>query len=236
METKKNLKRRTGYTLPFHNQQVLSWVGYLLQIIFYFTIIFPSLTSKEKLYISIPYLIIYIIYNYSFLSATAEEHIDALLPNNTVDSSLECRWCESKVNIYSKHCRSCNICRINFDHHCFFLNNCVTNSNYGRFFIGILFLFISSLFTTFLNIFIIMAAEIDNNSSFILAKNFYGFDFPKWIYYILHGICLIIMLGIEVFLIYLLGLHSLLIQRNITTFDVIQHWRLQSIQNETKKI
>jgi len=218
-------KRRTGFTRPLHFHQIMSWVGYLLQLIFFFLIEFPSLTLTERYYVLPSFIAIYMIYNISFLSATTEEHVDARLPDSTNESYTNCRWCEFKVNMDTKHCRSCNICRVGFDHHCFFLNNCVTVSNYNRFFVGILFLFISTVYSTFLNIFAIMATEYDQNASIILINELYGISFAKWVFYALNGLSLLLNLGIQVFMVYLLGLHSVLIQRNITTFDIIQHWR-----------
>jgi hypothetical protein len=33
------------------------------------------------------------------------------------------------VKVGCRHCRCCDVCRVDFDHHCFFLNNCVTPSS-----------------------------------------------------------------------------------------------------------
>ena len=114
---------RNGFTRPLHRQQILSWIGYALLLLGYLLFIYPCLTSNEKIGITIVWMILWFGFNTVFLIATNEKHRSAIVPNDTVTGALRCQWCNRRVNIKSKHCRSCNLCRLDFDHHCFFLNN-----------------------------------------------------------------------------------------------------------------
>lgn len=133
-----------------------------------------------------------------------------------------------------KHCGCCNKCRTEFDHHCFFLNNCVTMANYWQFFWGILFLGISSIYTTFLCIWVIMSMEYDNNSSLLRAREFYGANVPKAVLIVFCGLDMFIMLGIQVFMMYLYALHALLGRRGITTFQLISWRRQQGVMRDAR--
>lgn len=50
---------------------------------------------------------------------------------------LHCRYCDTHVQLDSKHCWECNKCVSNFDHHCPWLNTCIGTRNYGTFYTAI---------------------------------------------------------------------------------------------------
>jgi len=50
---------------------------------------------------------------------------------------LHCRYCETHVQLDSKHCWECNKCVSNFDHHCPWLNTCIGTRNYATFYVAI---------------------------------------------------------------------------------------------------
>lgn len=50
---------------------------------------------------------------------------------------LYCRYCDTHVQLDSKHCWECNKCVANFDHHCPWLNTCIGTKNYGQFYVSI---------------------------------------------------------------------------------------------------
>ena len=228
---------RTGFTFPLHRQQVISWVGYLLQLLAYIFLILPTMTRTEQIAISIPYLAIFALYNTVFLLGASEKHTSAYVSEDQKAKGFYCRYCEKYVRLGAKHCRSCNICRMEFDHHCFFLNNCVTSDNYAMFLSGIILLGISSIFTSFLAIFVMMANEYDDGELMRRAAQFYNVEsVPKIPIYILLCLLLIEMLGIQVFMIYLYALHFLLNQRGITTFELILFWRQRELENNSRNL
>jgi len=61
----------------------------------------------------------------------ADESIDS------EEEVLHCRYCDTHVQLDSKHCWECNKCVANFDHHCPWLNTCIGTRNYGSFFVAI---------------------------------------------------------------------------------------------------
>eukprot|EP00441_Pelagodinium_beii_P035400 CAMPEP_0197637576 /NCGR_PEP_ID=MMETSP1338-20131121/12757_1 /TAXON_ID=43686 ORGANISM="Pelagodinium beii, Strain RCC1491" /NCGR_SAMPLE_ID=MMETSP1338 /ASSEMBLY_ACC=CAM_ASM_000754 /LENGTH=279 /DNA_ID=CAMNT_0043210013 /DNA_START=141 /DNA_END=980 /DNA_ORIENTATION=+ len=62
---------------------------------------------------------------------------DGLEPDLSSEDTLYCRYCESSVQLDSKHCWDCNKCVANFDHHCPWLNTCIGARNYGGFYVTI---------------------------------------------------------------------------------------------------
>jgi len=64
-------------------------------------------------------------------AGTADESIDS------EEEVLHCRYCDTHVQLDSKHCWECNKCVANFDHHCPWLNTCIGTRNYGSFFVAI---------------------------------------------------------------------------------------------------
>lgn len=229
------INTRNGYTRPLHYEQILSWVGYFIMIAAYFLIIYPSLLELERIICTIIFCLSWVIFNGLFIRASLEKHRSAILPDESKERYMHCKWCKRNVDLKAKHCRSCNLCRLNFDHHCFFLNNCVTNDNYNYFFSGIIFLYIAALVESFLSLYIIMGITLDHGSMITLASKFYGgLKVPKPLWYVLHGLLLFMNLGIEYFITFLLGLHFCLIKKNITTFDVIMY-RRNKAQNDKAK-
>mmetsp|Transcript_89581 Transcript_89581/g.187136 ORF Transcript_89581/g.187136 Transcript_89581/m.187136 type:complete len:379 (-) Transcript_89581:207-1343(-) len=53
------------------------------------------------------------------------------------EETLHCRYCDSPVQLDSKHCWECHKCVANFDHHCPWLNTCIGTKNYGQFYTSI---------------------------------------------------------------------------------------------------
>lgn len=229
--------RRNGFTRPLHFQQILSWIGYFIELFIYVIFIFPCLTRNEKIGITIPYIILIIIYNAVFLRATVERHKSPYITEKEAQTmdNFKCRWCEKYSVIAAKHCRSCNVCRIDFDHHCFFLNNCVSfGGNYIYFVVGIITFGISSIFTTFLCIYVIMATEYTEGEPLDRASDYYGRKISKTLIYFFLSCDLLLMLGCQIFMVYLYSLHLLLHIRGISTYTLIQYKRQKMLEKKRK--
>jgi hypothetical protein len=202
-----------------------SWVVYSVQLILYFTILFPTLTSTERLAITIPYVLIFCAFNFFFIMAEHETHPSPYVDADSAIPHEYCQWCSHNVRLECKHCRCCNVCRHGFDHHCFFLNNCVAEANYKWFALGISFLTVSAIFTTLLCMWVIMSIEYQEGEPLQRAAEMYGRSVPKGVVYGFASWLLFQELGIEVFMIYLGALHILLTRRGITTFELIMYRR-----------
>jgi hypothetical protein len=217
---------RNGFTFPLHFQQVASWVVYLIQITLYFTILFPTFTSAQRVSITLPYVIIFVLFNIFFVLASRTKHPSPFVigPGTSAVPRAHCDWCDQDVSPECKHCRCCGVCRRDFDHHCFFLNNCITNSNYRWFALGITFLSISAVFTTLLCMWLLMGIAY-GSGPLERAASIYGVAMRPGVAYWLCGWLLFQELGIEAFMIYLSALHILLARRGITTFELIVYRR-----------
>lgn len=228
--------QRNGFHRPLPIQQILSWVAFLIEIIVYFTLIFPALDKGWRIGITIPYCIIFITYNTCFILAALCKHESAYIAPDSKEMGFNCKWCGKIVNMKSKHCRCCNICRMDFDHHCFFLNNCVTKDNYILFLSGVYSLMISSILSTLLSIYVIMGNEYYDNEIIDKLSDFYGGKFPKALEYVLLGLFLVMLLGCQVFCTYLIALHALLHRKRISTWDLIVYRRQMTLQKLSSNI
>jgi hypothetical protein len=225
-------RRRTGFTPPLHPQQVFSWVGYLTQLILYFAVLFPTFTPCERVAITIPFVLLYIAYNVCFIFGALERHQSPYVDSEDADY---CFHCGLHVRHSCKHCGLCDICRRGFDHHCLWLNNCVTKANYRSFIVGISLLTASALFTTLLGVWVIMANEYDAGRPLARLCEFYGRQISKWVIYALAFCLLVGMLGVKVFMAYVLSLHCLLNARGLSTWELIKYRRNRKRQVTAKK-
>ena len=71
---------------------------------------------------------------------------------NTSTYEYYCNICEFHVSDNAKHCRKCNRCVADFDHHCIWINNCVGNVNYQYFFKLMVYVGISVMSSSIINI------------------------------------------------------------------------------------
>jgi hypothetical protein len=228
---------RTGFVHPFRWEQVGSWAVYSGELILYFTIIFPTLTPGERAGLTIVWLIIFFGFNFAFLRAELCTHECAFsFSRHSHTPTFRCERCKQQVKLGSKHCGSCNICRLHFDHHCFFLNNCVTDANYYDFFVGVILLTLSAIFLMLLCIWVCMADVYDDVGSADRATEFYGSKVPAAVIYVGCAIIMFIQLGLLVFMGYLLALHFLLAIRGRTTFELIMHRRQLSLERDARRI
>lgn len=220
---------RNGFNRPYPLQQLMSYLGYTIEIVMFFCIQFPCFTKNERIGISIPFCITWIIYVIQFIAGALTKHECPYDP-----SGYHCKWCDLNVLQNSKHCRSCNLCRLGFDHHCFFLNNCVTSSNYHNFIIGISTLTINSAMSFLLSIYIFMNNEMENGFALKQAAYFYQSTCSKAVFYTFNALLMLMNLGILTFTGYLLPLHWCLYVRNCSTFELIQ-FRRQLQAQKTKQ-
>jgi hypothetical protein len=216
---------RNGFNSKFHLHQVGSWVVYSIQLILFFTILFPTFTETERIAITVPYVAIFLTFNIFFILAEIERHTSPYVRPGEDEPREFCQWCGYNVRKDCKHCRCCNVCRRGFDHHCFFLNNCVAEANYKWFALGIAFLTVSAIFTTLVCIWVIMSIEYEDGEPLKRASELYGSKVSKPVVYVFTSWLLFQELGIEVFMIYLVALHLLLWKRKITTFELILYRR-----------
>jgi hypothetical protein len=225
-------RRRTGFTPPLDWRQVISWVGYLAHLVLYFAVLFPTFTPFERVALTVPFVVLYLSYNLCFIAGALERHKSPYV--DSAPASM-CGYCRLFVRRSCKHCGMCDVCRRGFDHHCFWLNNCVTKANYRHFLVGICLLTASALFTTLLSVWVVMANEYDGGRPLSRACAFYRLQISKYTIYALAFCLLVGMLGIEVFMAYVLALHCLLNARGLSTWELIKYRKALRCQIAVKK-
>jgi palmitoyltransferase len=233
MEDALEAPTRTGFTRPFVQEQVGSWIVYSLEAVLYFTMIYPTLTTGERIGVTIPWVILFTTFNVLFVIAELDSHISAYVAPST-PGSYHCDACHKWVSAGSKHCGSCDLCRPGFDHHCFFLNNCVTNSNYRYFLFGVFSRTAFSFFTVFLSIWTVMATVYYDGATLERASQFYHRKVAPGVIYGGSAVILLIQVGVLVFMGYLLALHWALNIRQITTYQLIVYQRQAKLEADAR--
>lgn len=139
-------------------------------------------------------------------------------------TSVELRYCDS-CDLFQPprcwHCAVCENCVLQFDHHCPWIGNCVGQRNYHYFFCLILFSTMTLLYTIVLCIVqIVTVTRADEN--YVTLSN------------ILSAVLLLFTFVLSWSTITLLGFHTYLVIRNLTTYEHIRLVGLGSFAAGTK--
>lgn len=126
-------KRRHGFQLPLHPQQVAGWSLLLTSAVFIHTIQIPSLPAVLQLPLQIASALLLTILICSMLTTSLRDCEDFGIKLVSEDA-VQCQWCSIILSSSrTKHCSLCNKCVLDFDHHCKWLNQCVGKRNYFHF-------------------------------------------------------------------------------------------------------
>lgn len=122
-----------------------------------------------------------------------------------------CETCHLIRDIRTFHCYKCGICIERHDHHCIYLSNCVGFYNYRKFllFVFISFIHVSIIFFTCVDFFL-----------FLEGKR-YTVNGNEWIIFLMLLIT-IFAIFFEIFLIWLIIQHIVIIVKNRTTREFIK--------------
>ncbi|XP_049786540.1 probable palmitoyltransferase ZDHHC24 [Schistocerca cancellata] len=138
------------------------FVLFIIPVTYYFElfIVLPALHSVWSFW----YTLHFICATYVMVNVTsnfvAVVVVDTSLQNIvTASSQLEnwryCTECETVAPPRSWHCDTCKTCILKRDHHCMFTGCCVGHYNYRYFYMFLLYVFIGTFYSTYLNCFYI---------------------------------------------------------------------------------
>lgn len=224
--------RKNGFTLPFSNFQIASWLMIAILISTYYIFILPALNNTLKVVSLVLFTLNTIITILIALKCTYIDPIDSAISSETPDEFVSkiCTICRASVHENSKHCGECNKCVEYFDHHCKLLNNCIGKANYKYFIVLVISLESISLGYLSLVIFLIVAVSQKSSEYDRLTEYFSTSDAGIQILSVFFGITLILGLIVLVFNSYLIGLHSWLKSKNLTTYQYILILRKQKAE------
>lgn len=121
-----------------------------------------------------------------------------------------CQTCNIIRDIRTFHCRYCNMCVERHDHHCGYISNCIGKNNLKNFFY---FLLLSCTHVSFVEITsVYMIAITSNNNE----------DDSLSLFTVFFGILCVFVGFFMVFLVVMIGQHTLLISSNRTTNEDIR--------------
>ncbi|XP_046642114.1 probable palmitoyltransferase ZDHHC11B [Daphnia pulicaria] len=130
-------KRKHGFQLPLHPQQIIGWSLLFFAAFFVHTIQIPSLPFNFRIPLQLVIAVILTILVCSML-VTSLCNCEDLGCQTVKDNAVKCQWCDVILSSpQTKHCSLCNKCIEGFDHHCKWLNQCIGSRNYFHFVISI---------------------------------------------------------------------------------------------------
>lgn len=133
------------------------------------------------------------------------------------DEIFECKFCQSCVQLDSKHCMACDKCVDNFDHHCPWLNTCIGRRNYGSFYTAIWAL-LGTIGLLIAATLVLLVELIDGAKT---AHTIFGAAVPRVGLYTLYAIILMVNFPLWILDLILVIFHSYLCYAGITTFEYI---------------
>ena len=156
-----SLYKQNGFFPPFPFQQIITWIFFLINTIFFsYFLLILEINIKSLTIIIFTFLTIFVIF-FAIITTIIDPADDLLKKEikkkkfheiNNLHYQLEisrlepfCIICCSNIANNSKHCKKCNKCVNSFDHHCNWLNNCIGKTNYP-FFYALLIVLIFDLF------------------------------------------------------------------------------------------
>jgi hypothetical protein len=213
--------RRNGWEWPWSPRQIVTLPVVCLDFIIFTVFLVPVWITSG--YIALGVILLVVFLGSWFVMAVAgfmTMHTDPQDPIIGAERDdpdlLYCRHCDSTVSEESKHCWECRKCVDEFDHHCPWLNTCIGKANYAQFFTAacsnLLMLTVTNAAAIAL---IVMHASTDMNSLSSL-----GFLKETGLLVFLIGV-LTINVPLWALVLSLVGFHSYLICRGITTYDYL---------------
>mmetsp|Transcript_20589 Transcript_20589/g.19928 ORF Transcript_20589/g.19928 Transcript_20589/m.19928 type:complete len:338 (-) Transcript_20589:203-1216(-) len=231
-------RRRSGFQLPLNILQVGTWTLFPIFIIHYFAFLYPLLWNfiSVKVIVTLVFLVstlLALYFGYMVCSIDpADDHLLVESVQSTEENPVYCYLCEMTVDCSSKHCRFCDKCVVGFDHHCKWLNTCVGSKNYRYFLSAIGAITVKTSLLLLLSIaFLIEAyAYPERFQSRLTEVNFEYTNLPagtEALYLPLDGVrgiliaSCIFYLPLVLLVYQLVGFHSMLVFKGITTYDFI---------------
>jgi palmitoyltransferase ZDHHC1/11 len=231
--------KKNGFSCPLHWQQILTWVVFSLNILFFYIFTENLIISEDRQTIFLIFgLFALLVFLLGFM-ATYKDPSDKILKQEIKKrEKLEkeqgqyvleiskkydfCVICCSNIDSSSKHCKVCNRCVDNFDHHCNWLNNCIGDQNYCYFFTLLITVFFYSSYNTVIMILAFANYTSRNDDE---MKNFSDLSSKFGVSPLACAIISLIMASLNLIIIvnisYLIIIHTWLRCQGLTTYEYI---------------
>ncbi len=215
-------KRKHGFQLPLHPQQIIGWTLLFAAAFFIHAIQIPSLPYKFHVPLQVLAALLLTILLCSMLS-TSLSNCEDFGSKVAEDNALQCQWCHVILtSSQTKHCSLCNKCIDGFDHHCKWLNQCIGRRNYFHFVISITSACILCIAICLLSVLEISLIYVCRDSETCVKPRFLKAPLDSALFTFLSGIYFLLSALGSGLLIHLCAFHAYIKWNGWTTYEYIR--------------
>ena len=215
-------KRKHGFQLPLHPQQIIGWTLLFAAAFFIHTIQIPSLPYKFHVPLQVVTALVLTILFCSMLS-TSLITVEDFGSTSLEDNAVQCQWCHVILtSSQTKHCSLCNKCVLGFDHHCKWLNQCIGRRNYFHFVVSISSACILCIAICMLSVMEISLIHICRDSDNCVKPRFLKVPIDSALFTFLSGIYFLLSALGSGLLIHLCAFHAYIKWNGWTTYEYIR--------------
>jgi hypothetical protein len=245
--------KRNGFSCPPHWQQVVTWIVFAVNNIFFYIFTRIILLNDDSFILIIVFSCLSLFVFIIGIISTVIDPSDRLL-RQEIDKRKQaekenkkyvleiskkfdfCVICCSNINSNSKHCKECNRCVDNFDHHCNWLNNCVGDINYRVFFTLLIVVLVDLIYNIGVYIYgIVIFIQRTTEQDAIITERCENIGIDPLACPILSGIIAFVDFIISFNIVYLISVHSWLRCKGMTTYEYIVKYLLKEEDKDKSK-
>lgn len=215
-------KRRHGFQLPLHPQQITGWLLLFTTATFIHTIQIPSLPGPLQIPLQLISALLLTVLLCLMLS-TSLSNCEDFGVEAVGDDAIQCQWCNIILSdTRTKHCSLCNKCVEVFDHHCKWLNQCIGRRNYKHFIASVICGCLFCAAVSVLSLVEVVLLYLCNASSPCIHPRFFRTAVDPVLFTVLSSVYFILSAIGGGLLIHLGAFHAYIKWHGLTTYEYIR--------------
>lgn len=215
-------KRKHGFQLPLHPQQLIGWTLLFTAAFFIHTIQIPSLPFNLQIPLQVVIALLLTLLFCAMLR-TSLCNCEDFGKKTVEEDSVKCQWCHVILtSSQTKHCSLCNKCIKGFDHHCKWLNQCIGSRNYFHFVISITSACVLCVAMCLISVVEISLLYICSERKTCINPRFLVHNLDPVVFTFLSGIFFLLSALGSGLLIHLCAFHAYIKWNGLTTYEYIR--------------